>query len=143
MEDFIEWLEDNPDLIIAKTIKNISTFEELEAEVVIDNKILCPSSSLELAEIFEEYLNLLAVLESVEVELPSDIKEELKVLSNKCLTKLLSIASVEANNGNLALFINIVVDKESVPNIQDLVNFNGNMININFKNYEEGVVYNI
>lgn len=142
MEDFIEWLENNPDLIIDKANNNISTFEELEAEVVIENKILCPSTALELAEIFEEYLNLLAVLESVEVELPSDVKEELKVLSDKSLTKLLGIASAEAkNNGNLALFINIVANKVEVPsNLPDLVNFNGNMIHIDFKNYEEGVV---
>lgn len=142
MEYFIKWLEANPDLIIDKANKNISTFEELEAEVVIENKILCPSTALELAEIFEEYLNLLAVLESVEVELPSDVKEELKALSDKSLTKLLGIASAEAkNNGNLALFINIVANKVEVPsNLHDLVNFNGNMIHVDFKSYEEGVV---
>ena len=141
MEDFIKWIETNPDLLIAKCKSNIRTFEDLEATVVIDNKILCPSTALELAEIFEEYLNLLAVLESMKVELPIDVKEEIKRLSNESLTKLLDVAEAEAkNNGNLALFINIVTEKATVPNLLGLVNVNDNMISLNFNSYEEEVV---
>ena len=141
MEDFIRWIETKPDSIIAKCKSNIKTFEDLEATVVIDNKILCPSTALELAEIFEEYVNLLAVLESMKVELPVDVKEEIKRLSNESLTKLLDVANAEANNhGNLALFINIVTEKATVPNLLGLVNVNDNMISLKFNSYEEEVV---
>ena len=141
MEDLIKWLEANPDLIIAKTKSNISTFEELEATIVIEHKILCPSTALELAEIFEEELNLLAVLDIHEVELPSDVKETIVRLTKASLTKMLDVATVEANNnGNLALFINTVANKVPVPtNIADLVNVNDNMISLNFRSHEEGV----
>ena len=141
MEGFINWIEKNPDLIIRKCRKNIATFEELEADIVIDKAILCPSTALELAEVFEEHLNLLAVLYAHEVRLPSDVKETIVRLTEKILTKLTDLAEAEANNyGNLALFINIVTAKESVPsNIADLVNVTDNMISLNFKGYEEEV----
>lgn len=63
MQDFIKWLEMNYNLVISKLKKNEETFTNLEAEVVVEHKILCPSTALELAEIFEEYLNTIAVLE--------------------------------------------------------------------------------
>ena len=140
MEQLIKWLEENPDLVIAKTKNNLATFEELEATIVIENKILCPSSALELAEIFEEELNLLAVLYVHEVELPSDVKETIVRLTEKSLTKLTDLAEVESNNyGNLALFINTITAKEPVPNVLNLVNITDNMISLNFKSHEEGV----
>lgn len=142
MEQFIKWIEENPDLIIDKCKSNIKTFGTLEADIVIDNSILCPTTALELAEIFEEYLNLLAILDVHEVKLPSDVIEDIRRLAKESLTKLLEVASVEANNnGNLALFINTVANKVPVPtDIASLVNVNDNMISLNFRTYEEGVV---
>lgn len=142
MEQFIKWVEENPDLIIDKCKSNIKTFETLEADIVIDSSILCPSTALELAEIFEEYLNLLAILDVHEVRLPSDVIEDIRRLAKESLTKLLEVATVESyNNGNLALFINTVANKVPVPtDIASLVNVNDNMISLNFRTYEEGVV---
>ena len=141
MEQFIKWIEENPDLIIDKCKSNIKTFETLEADIVIDSSILCPSTALELAEIFEEYLNLLAILDVHEVRLPSDVIEDIR-LAKESLTKLLEVATVESyNNGNLALFINTVANKVPVPtDIASLVTVNDNMISLNFRSYEEGVV---
>lgn len=142
MEQFIKWIEENPDLIIDKCKSNIKTFETLEADIVIDSSILCPSTALELAEIFEEYLNLLAILDVHEVRLPSDVIEDIRRLAKESLTKLLEVATVESyNNGNLALFINTVANKVPVPtDIASLVTVNDNMISLNFRSYEEGVV---
>ena len=138
MEDFIKWLESNSNLIIQKLKNNKETFIDVEADVVILNKILCPSTALELAEIFEEYLNTIAVLDVYEVNLPTDIKTEVKGLCKEGLTKLIELATVEANNeGNLLLFINAVIEKQAVP--MELVNYTKNMISLNFKN-EETVV---
>ena len=72
MEDLIKWLELNYNLVIDKLKKNIRTSEDLEADVVIDNRILAPTTALELAEIYEEVLNTIVVLEAYEVELPTD-----------------------------------------------------------------------
>ena len=142
MEQFIKWIEENPDLIIDKCKSNIKTFGTLEADIVIDSSILCPSTALELAEIFEEYLNLLAILDVHEVRLPSDVIEDIRRLAKESLTKLLDVATVESyNNGNLALFINTVANKVPVPtDIASLVTVNDNMISLNFRSYEEGVV---
>ena len=142
MEQFIKWIEENPDLIIDKCKSNIKTFGTLEADIVIDSSILCPTTALELAEIFEEYLNLLAILDVHEVRLPSDVIEDIRRLAKESLTKLLDVATVESyNNGNLALFINTVANKVPVPtDIASLVTVNDNMISLNFRSYEEGVV---
>lgn len=139
MEQLIEWLELNYNLVIQKLKKNFKTYEELEAEVVIGRRILAPSTALELAEIFEEYLNTVAVLETYEVELPSDVKEELIRLTKEGLTKLIDLANAELNNnGNLALFINVVVN--NVPFNIGMATFNKNMINISFNSHEKEVV---
>ena len=37
MEQYIKWLEENPDLIIRKCNKNSATFKEVEADVVAVN----------------------------------------------------------------------------------------------------------
>lgn len=117
MEDFIKWLESNSNLIIQKLKNNKETFIDVEADVVILNKILCPSTALELAEIFEEYLNTIAVLDVYEVNLPTNIKTEVKGLCKEGLTKLIELATVEANNeGNLLLFINAVIEKTGCSN---------------------------
>ena len=139
MEQLIRWLETNTDLVIAKLKKNEETFIDLEAEVVILNKILCPSTALELAEIYEEYLNTIAVLELYEVNLPSNVKARLKKLFKEGLIKLTELAEKEAkNDGNFSLFINAVIEKEPVP--MELINITSNMVGLTFKNHEEGVV---
>ena len=139
MEQLIKWLEANPDLVIAKLKKNEETFINLETDVVILNKILCPSTALELAEIYEEYLNTIAVLEIYEVNLPSDVKARLKKLFKEGLVKLTELAEKEANNdGNFSLFINAVIEKEPVP--MELINITNNMVGLNFRSHEEGVV---
>ena len=142
MEQLIEWLEMNYNLVIEKLKKNIRTSEDLEADVVINNRILAPSTALELAEIYEEVLNTVVVLEVYPVELPTDIKETIIRLSKDYLTKLTDLANVELNNnGNLAIFINAVANK--VPVKIGMLSFKKNMIRINFNSYEaavEGVV---
>ena len=139
MEQLIRWLETNTDLVIDKLKKNKETFIDLEAEVVILNKILCPSTALELAEIYEEYLNTIAVLEIYEVNLPSNVKARLKQLFKEGLIKLTELAEKEAkNDGNFSLFINAVIEKEPVP--MELINITSNMVGLTFKNHEEGVV---
>lgn len=139
MEQLIKWLEANPDLVIAKLKKNEETFIDLETDVVILNKILCPSTALELAEIYEEYLNTIAVLELYEVNLPSDVKGRLKKLFKEGLVKLTELAEKEANNdGNFSLFINAVIEKEPVP--MELINITNNMVGLTFRSHEEGVV---
>ena len=138
MQDFIKWLEMNYTLVIDKLKKNKGTFIDLEAEVVILDKILCPSTALELAEIYEEYLNTIAVLEVYEVNVPKDVRTEVIELSKEGLTKLTELAKLEAkNNGNLLLFINAVIEK--TPLSIDVVNVSDNMISLDFKTYEEGV----
>ena len=143
MEDFIKWLESDYNLVIQKLKKNLKTYEELEADVVIENKILCPSTALELAEIFEEYVNTTAVLfiNEENIDVPSDKLEELTTLTMKGLSKLKDLANAEAKlNGNLALFIGVIT--EDKPFNIGMVNYTDNMISINFRSYEEGVVAN-
>lgn len=131
MQDFIKWLESNYNLVMAKLKKNINASEDLEADVVINKRILAPSTALELAEIYEEVLNAVVVLEVYEVELPSDVKADLIRLAKEYLTKLTDLAEVELNNnGNLALCINYVVNKEPVN--LGVFNFNNNMISMDF-----------
>lgn len=141
MEEFIKFLESNPNLIIEKCKANIKTFEDLEADVVIDKKILCPTTALELATVFEEYVNTSAVLLAYEeINIPSEVKENLIDLILKGLGKLKELATAEANNnGNLALFIKAVTEEEPIPNIVDSVTVNDNMISINFRSHEEEV----
>ena len=139
MEDFIKWLETNPDLIIQKLKNNIKTSEELEAEIVIEDKILCPSTALEYAEVFEETLNLVAIFDLYKVKLPTNVKEDLIGLAKTDIAKTIELAKKEANNdGNLLLFINAVIEKEPVP--MEYINFTDNMIGLSFKGFEEGVV---
>lgn len=142
MEEFIKFLESNPNLIIEKCKANIKTFEDLEADVVIDKKILCPTTALELATVFEEYVNTSAVLLAYEeINIPSEVKENLIDLILKGLGRLKELATAEANNnGNLALFIKAVTEEEPIPNIVDSVTVNDNMISINFRSHEEEVV---
>lgn len=142
MEEFIKFLESNPNLIIEKCKANIKTFEDLEADVVIDKKILCPTTALELATVFEEYVNTSAVLLAYEeINIPSEVKEILIDLILEGLGKLKELATAEANNnGNLALFIKAVTEEEPIPNIVDSVTVNDNMISINFRSHEEEVV---
>jgi len=141
MQDFIKWLEMNYNLVISKLKKNEETFTNLEAEVVVEHKILCPSTALELAEIFEEYLNTIAVLEVYEVNVPTDVRTEVIGLAKEGLSKLTELAKLEANNnGNLLLFINAVIEKE--PLGIDGINVSENMISLDFKTYEDGVVAN-
>ena len=131
MEDFIKWLEGNYNLVMAKLKKNIDTSEDLEADVVINRRILAPSTALELAEIYEETLNTIVVLEVCEVELPTDVKSDLIRLSKEFLTKLTDLAEAELkNNGNLALCIDYVINKE--PFNLGVFNFNNNMISIDY-----------
>ena len=130
MEQYIKWLEENPDLIIRKCNKNSATFKEVEADVVIDRCIIAPSEALEIAEIFEENLNLLAILELQKVDLPTEVKTELYNSAKESLDSVISLANAELNNnGNLALFINAVVNK--VPVTLGMLNFNKNMIRFN------------
>jgi len=137
MKEFIQWLEMNYTLVIDKLKKNINSHEDLEADVVINRRILAPSTAVELAEIFEEYLNTIAVLENYEVELPTDVKETIIRLAKADLTNLVSLANAEAvNNGNLAICINAVVN--NVPVKLGMFNFDENMIQVNF-NSAEGV----
>ena len=146
MEQYIKWLEENPDLIIRKCNKNSATYKEVEADVVIDRCILAPSEALEIAEIFEETLNLLAVLELQKVDLPTEVKTELYNSAKESLNSTVSLANAELiNNGNLALFINAVVNK--VPVTLGMLNFNKNMIRFSnsysfdsTKGVEEGIV---
>ena len=143
MEDFIKWLESNYNLVIQKLKNNLKTYEELEADVVIEHKILCPSTALELAEIFEEYVNTTAVLfiHEENIDVPSDKLEELTSLTMEGLSKLKDLANAEAKlNGNLALFIGVIT--EDKPFNIGMVNYTDNMISINFRSYEEGVVAN-
>lgn len=129
MEQYIKWLEENPDLIIRKCNKNSATFKEVEADIVIDRCILAPSEALEITEIFEETLNLLAVLELQKVDLPTEVKNELYNSAKESLNSTISLANAELNNnGNLALFINAVVN--NVPINLGMVNINENMIEI-------------
>ena len=143
MKDLIAWLEGNPDLVIDKLKTNLNTFDNLEAEIVIEHKILCPSTALELAEIFEEYLNTMAVLllHSEKIKIPSSKLDKMNFLFMEGLSKLTDLANAEAkNNGNLALFIGVITEEK--PFNIGMVNFSEDMININFKSHEEGVVAN-
>jgi len=146
MEQYIKWLVENPDLIIRKCNKNSATFKEVEADVVIDRCIIAPSEALEMAEIFEENLNLLAILELQKVDLPTEVKTELYNSTKESLNSIISLANAELNNnGNLALFINAVVNK--VPVTLGMLNFNKNRIRFNnsyafdsTKGVEKGIV---
>ena len=140
MQDLIKWLETNHKLVKAKLKKNIKTSEELEADVVINRRILAPTTALELAEIYEETLNTVVVLEVYEVELPTDVKTDLIRLAKEYLTKLTELAEVEVkNDGNLAILISYVINKE--PFNLGVLNFNDNMINIDFNSaYSEETV---
>lgn len=139
MKDFIRWLNLNYISVMKKLRNNNGTFEELEANIIVNQSILKPTSALELAEVFEETLNLVAILETdvYEVELPEDIKLELIELGKDSLNKIGSVANAELNNnGNLALFIHHIVNKEPI-NLA-LVNFNEeeNVIDINFNSID-------
>ena len=138
MKDFIKWLNLNYTSVMKKLRNNNRTFEELEANIIVNQSILKPTSALELAEVFEETLNLVAILEASdvnEVELPEDIKLELIELGKDSLNKIGSVANAElVNNGNLALFINHIINKEPI-NLA-LVNFNKrNAIDIDFNSF--------
>lgn len=137
MEKFIQSIELNYNLIIKKLKNNLKTFEELEAIIVIESKILEPSTALELAEIYEETLNTIVVLEVYEIELPSDVKTEIISLGKECLTKITILAELESkNDGNLAIFINNVVNKKPVN--FGLLNYDKKkFINLNFHNAED------
>ena len=138
MEKLIKWLENDYNSVISKLKENINNSIDLEADVVINNRILAPSTAVELAEIFEEELNIIAVLESFEVNLPSGIKETIIELCKENLTSIIELAEVESNkNGNLAICINSVVKKVPVSN--GMFNFNKNMIKISFNPYGEEI----
>ena len=133
MKDFIKWLNLNYTSVMKKLRNNNRTFEELEANIIVNQSILKPTSALE-----EETLNLVAILEASdvnEVELPEDIKLELIELGKDSLNKIGSVANAElVNNGNLALFINHIINKEPI-NLA-LVNFNKrNAIDIDFNSF--------
>lgn len=140
MQDLIKWLESNYKLVMAKLKKNIRTSEDLEADIVINRRILAPTTALELAEVYEETLNTVVVLEAYEVELPTDVKADLIRLAKEYLLKLTELAEAEfKNNGNLAICINYIINKE--PFNLGVFNFNNNMISINYNSaYSEETV---
>lgn len=138
MKDFINYLEANTDTVKAKLQKNILNTIDLEASVKIEDKILAPSTALELAEVYEETLNTLVVLEVYETSINHKVKSEVINLCKKYLDTITDLAEVElANNGNLALLINYIVTKE--PFNLGLLNFTSDSINIDFGTVKEGV----
>ena len=85
-------------------------------------------------------------MELQKVDLPTEVKTELYNSAKESLDSVISLANAELNNnGNLALFINAVVNK--VPVTLGMLNFNKNMISFSnsysfdsTKGVEEGIV---
>ena len=63
MEEFIKHLEKNSILITRQVRKNKWILEDVEAELSITGNILAPSTALDIAELFEDYINILVALD--------------------------------------------------------------------------------
>ena len=140
MEEFIKHLEKNSILITRQVRKNKWILEDVEAELSITGNILAPSTALDLAELFEDYINILVALEYFPVKFNMLRQYELKELITDELILIKNIARLDSySNGNLTSFLNFIIDK--VPVIVRNINIKRNMINykINSIQTEEGV----
>lgn len=125
MKKFINYLEKNPELIIRRLKNNNQMLEDIEATIVVENKIFSPTTALDMAEIYEEILNIVVTLEFFSVELPSDVRTELILLGKENLRRFSSLAVAETkNDGNLAIFIHAIVNH--LPFNFGLLNYNEN-----------------
>lgn len=140
MEEFIKHLEENSILITRQVRKNKWILEDVEAELSITGNILAPSTALDLAELFEDYINILVALDYFPVKFNILRQYELKELITDELILIKNIARLDSySNGNLTSFLNFVIDKVPV-NVRN-INIKRNMINykINSIKTEEGV----
>lgn len=140
MEEFIKHLEKNSILITRQVRKNKWILEDVEAELSITGNILAPSTALDLAELFEDYINILVALEYFPVKFNMLRQYELKELITDELILIKNIARLDSySNGNLTSFLNFIIDKVPV-NVRN-INIKRNMINykINSIQTEEGV----
>ena len=128
MEEFIKHLEENSILITRQVRKNKWILEDLEAELSITGSILAPSTALEVAELFEDYINIIVALDYFPVKFNVLRQWELKELITDELIVIKNIARIDSSrNGNLTSFLNFVIDK--VPIDVKAVNVKRNMIN--------------
>lgn len=140
MEEFIKHLEKNSILITRQVRKNKWILEDVEAELSITGNILAPSTALDIAELFEDYINILVALDYFPVKFNILRQYELKELITDELILIKDIARLDSySNGNLTSFLNYVIEKVPV-NVRN-INTSRNMINykINSIKTEEGV----
>lgn len=133
MEEFIKDLEKKYIFIMGAMKSTKRILEDLEAEVMITGNILAPETALEVAEIFEENLNIIVALDYFSVNIPIASKYDFKRLATDILILIKDIAKADAYfNGNLTSFINYVVDK--VPVDVKTINTKRHMINLKIIN---------
>lgn len=140
MEEFIKHLEENSILITKQVRKNKWILEDVEAELSITGNILAPLTALDIAELFEDYINIIVALEYFPVKFNILRQHELKELITDELILIKDIARIDSiYNGNLTSFLNFVIDK--VPVNVKTINTKRNMVNykINSIKTEEGV----
>lgn len=140
MEEFIKHLEENSILITKQVRKNKWILEDVEAELSITGSILAPTTALDIAELFEDYVNIIVVLDNFPVNFNLLRQYELKELITDELILIKDIARIDSiYNGNLTSFLNYVIDKVPI-NVRN-VKTKRNMINykINPIQTEEGV----
>ena len=140
MEEFIKHLEENSILITKQVRKNKWILEDVEAELSITGSILAPTTALDIAELFEDYVNIIVVLDNFPVNFNLLRQYELKELITDELILIKDIARIDSiYNGNLTSFLNYVIDKVPI-NVRN-VKTKRNMINykINPIKTEEGV----
>lgn len=140
MEEFIKHLEENSILITKQVRKNKWILEDVEAELSITGSILAPTTALDIAELFEDYVNIIVVLDNFPVNFNILRQYELKELITDELILIKDIARIDSiYNGNLTSFLNYVIDKVPI-NVRN-VKTKRNMINykINPIQTEEGV----
>lgn len=140
MEEFIKHLEENSILITKQVRKNKWILEDVEAELSVTGSILAPTTALDIAELFEDYVNIIVVLDNFPVNFNLLRQYELKELITDELILIKDIARIDSiYNGNLTSFLNYVIDKVPI-NVRN-VKTKRNMINykINPIQTEEGV----
>jgi len=140
MEEFIQHLEENSILITRQVRKNKWVLDDMEAELSVTRSILANGTALDLAELFEDYINILVALDYFPIKFNILRQYELKELITDQLIIIKDIARIDSlNNGNLTSFLNYVIDKVPI-NVKN-INTKRNMINykINSIKTEEGV----
>lgn len=137
---FVDWINNNYHSIINKMDSNKNIWQALLDDLKNKQAILCPQSAYELSQVKFEYDETYASLRKYhdKITIPKMDLHRLEQLVNGGIVMLNEIINVDfENGGNIGVFIESMA--KDIPIDIEMVNISDNMIELDFKQYQDKV----